>query len=370
MDKWLSGEGSFKRVSPAPAQDENGVPVEEVKKVYESSSIEELRNRIAEQLKTKETKKKTLQNSFLLLAVLALVLAVASAFLLARVGVLQGQNQSLNKEVESLKSQIQSLERENKNIQSRIDMAEREKEDLKGRIDTLAGKNESLEQELRKNQTLIGNATEEKTYLEDILITKTKEIDQLKKNTASGPSLTAGAAAPVSADLQSLSRQLKEKDAEIQRLSDQNRILSDRIEKLYKITNDKIAAINVAKITLEETIAEARKNIDNEWSTVDLGSIQASQKPDGLASNPSQQTGAAKKEGHVLAINEEHGFVVVDLGKANGIDSNTLFTVRHNGEVIATLTVLEIRDVMSACNIKDVRSGKRIAINDPVSIQK
>jgi hypothetical protein len=38
------------------------------------------------------------------------------------------------------------------------------------------------------------------------------------------------------------------------------------------------------------------------------------------------------------------------------------------GQPIATLSVLELRDVMAACNIKDIADGQKIEINDPVSV--
>ncbi len=366
MDKWVSGESSFKRV--VPAENENGAPVEEARQVYESSSIEELKNRLSEQLKRKETKKRGFRNSLLVMAVLTSVFAVSTVLLLTRVGVLQGRNQGLSLEIEALNSQIQTLESENKSIQSRITMAERERDDLKGRLSDTVRLKESLEEELRKNQTLVGNTNEEKTYLEEILISKTKEIEALRKNS---PAAAAATTTSVSGELRTLSQELKEKDAEVARLSEQNRILSNRIEKLYKITNDKIAQINVAKIALEETISEARNNIDREWSTVDLGSIQAT--PTSIATAAAQPTGdktTGRKEGRVLAINEEHGFVVVDLGKANGIDSGARLVVKQNGETIAALAPLEIRDVMTACNIKELKSGRKIAVSDSVSIQK
>src|SRR3989338_1639181 len=351
MNKWFSSESFFKRVSPA--QSDNGASVEETKKLYESGSVEELQNSLSSQLKKKEAKRNTLKNSLILTAVLTCLLAAASVFLLAKVGSLQGQNQNLSNEAAGLRAAIQSLESENKEIRSKIVLAEKEREDLKGKIDTLSRQKETLEQELRNNQTLVTDADEEKTYLEEILINKTKEIERLKKNAPAGTPITATPPAVAS------------KDAEIKRLSEQNRILSNRIESLYKITNDKIAAINVAKITLDETITEARKNIDNEWSTVNLGSIQASQ-----TAAKSEPNRLPKKEGHVLAINEQHGFVVVDLGKANGMGADSSLTLNQNGEAIATLVPLEIRDVMTACNIRDIKPGRKIAINDPVSIRK
>ena len=77
-----------------------------------------------------------------------------------------------------------------------------------------------------------------------------------------------------------------------------------------------------------------------------------------------------KKEGRVLAVNEEHGFVIVDLGKVDGLKDGADLTLQKNNETVGTLKVLEIRDVMTACNIKELAAGKKIEPNDLVLIQK
>lgn len=350
MEKWPPSESSFKRISAS--QTENG-SVEEAKKIYESPSVEELQNRLADQLKRKETSGRKLINSLFLTGAFAGILGITALLLAIRVGGLQGQNRMLTGELDTLKTQIKTLETENKQIRSQITMAERERDDLKGRLADATQVRLKLENELRDNQTIVGNANEEKTYLEEILIHKTKEIEELRKNAPTAASVA------VSQDARDLASQLREKDAELARLTEQNRILSNRIEKLYRVTNEKISEINVAKIALEETIAQARKNIENEWSTVDLGAIQAGQK-----------SASAPSAGQVLAVNDEHGFIVVNLGRTHGMTAQTRLIVRQNGDGIATLSPLEIRDVMTACNIKEIQSGRKIAVSDPVSIQK
>jgi hypothetical protein len=175
-----------------------------------------------------------------------------------------------------------------------------------------------------------------------------------------------------------------QKDEDLQRLNEQNRILQEKLDRLYRMTSDKINEINVAKIALEETVSTARKNINDEWKTVDLGSVTstASSMPAPMpaamrSSTPLRQmeiqeekiqTDQTKNEGHVLAINNEHGFVVIDLGKVNNLQSDATLQVLKDGVPVATLNVLEIRDVMAACNIRELESGQHIEINDAVTI--
>ena len=279
----------------------------------------------------------------------AVLFAVTTALLLLGFFFVQRQNRSLNEENQQNKNKIEAIQKEKQNL----DQA----------IEKLKGETQSLAAQLKKTEDNLTSINEEKTYLEEILIHKTKEIERMKQGGAVSPTLSV---VPASADIE---QRLARKDEELQRLTEQNAILSKKLDKLYKTTNDKISEINVAKITLEETISEARKAIENEWKTVDLGTISA-------GGNTGQKTKAVeakrtpKNQGKVLAVNETHGFVVVDLGKTDGLNDETLLSLSQNGESIATLKVLEIRDAMTACNIKDLTAGKKIQVNDLVLIQK
>ena len=237
------------------------------------------------------------------------------------------------------KTNAELLER-SKVLQAKIEETQRSTADLgqqtKETLAALKRDNQSLHLALKKNAARLESLHEEKSYLEEMLINKTKQIEL---------------SAPVPGD----------RDEEMKRLIEQNRILQDKLDRLYKTTSAKINEINIAKIALEETVSTAKKKIDDEWNTVNLGSVSAGTE----AVPPAHE---ARSEGKVLAINPEHGFVVVDLGKADNLPSDATLEVTKNGEHVATLSVLEIRDVMAACNIKDLRDGQTIEINDPVSI--
>ena len=259
----------------------------------------------------------------------------------------------------SLLSDKRSLQRENHafleeshRLENLLGKTKQHRRKLVERLQSNAKKTRSLTEALKKTQADAASVKEEKTYLEEMLLDKTKEIETLKTQNqgqaaAQEPALSAG-----------------NNPEELKRLSEQNNLLKEKLNRLYKIITGKISEINIAKITLGDTVASAKKNIEDEWNTVNLGSVTAG------SAQTTAQTAAAKlpkSEGHVLAINNEHGFVVIDLGRADNLGSDAILEVKKNGQAIATLSVLEIRDAMAACNIKDIRDGQHIEINDPVS---
>lgn len=312
---------------------------------------------------------------------LTAVLFIASVGLLFSNQSYVKKNKELSSSLQKLQNNFNELEARNKELLAKIDENtaagqnfEKQSQEMKDSLEAIKRENESIQYDLKKAKAEAEQATEEKTYLEDMLIRKTKEIEALSKGTAlSQTSPAPQAPTPAVAEASNLnpgqiSEQIRQKDAEIQRLSDQNKLLSEKIERLYKITNDKISEINVAKIALEDTVSAARKKIDEEWNTVNLGSISVDKNGSSSSATPAR-TGP-KKEGHILATNDDHGFVVVDLGKIDNLDSGAELSVLREGKPVAELTVLEVRDVMTACNIKRLEEGQKIQVNDLVLLKK
>lgn len=287
------------------------------------------------------------------------------------------KNQTLVQQSRDLQQSLDTILSSNKEFLNGLASSEKEKLNLKSAFENLKKENETLRFNLKKVEAKIDTIKEEKTYLEEMLINRTKQIDILNSQKEAAPQLPI-----LNQEIQTLGAQVGQKDEDLQRLNDQNRILQEKLDRLYRMTNDKINEINVAKIALEETVSTARKNINDEWKTIDLGAVTstASSMPAPApmrATTPLRQmeiqeekipTNEPKNEGHVLAINNEHGFVVIDLGKVDNLKSDATLQVVKNGIPVATLNVLEIRDVMAACNIKELESGQHIEINDAVRI--
>lgn len=309
--------------------------------------------------------------------VLALTVAVIALSL---------QNQALRQDVASLRASSASLRDKYDRLRAKnlelvkvieknaalVKSVEEQKKTLKSTMEAVKKENEAVQYEMKKAEAQMNAAVEEKTYLEDMLIHKTREIESLKKTAADSPAAAAPSAAVAEASKSAagISDQIRQKEAEIQKLSEQNRALSEKLDRLYQVTTSQISEINVAKIALEETVTGARDTIDDEWNTVNLGSINAGNQGAAPAPKAPARPSGPKTEGKVLAVNETHGFVVVDLGKVDNLSSGTGLVIVREGKNIADLSVLEIRDVMAACNVKNLAEGQKIRVNDAVRIQK
>ena len=68
--------------------------------------------------------------------------------------------------------------------------------------------------------------------------------------------------------------------------------------------------------------------------------------------------------GRVVTVNREHNFVVIDLGKQDGVDIGTAFNVYRGDSFIGSMEVIQTRERISACDIKNIEEGFFIEVDD------
>ncbi len=305
----------------------------------------------------------------LLVTALFGVLSLYALNLLSEKNALVRQNRTLIEDSQSLGRTLELVQSMNRDFVKNVQGSSKEKETLEEALEKLKKENDEIRLAIQRNEARYESLKEEKTYLEEMLINKTKQIEILNSQThEQAPAAPAPVISYENVDPGNVDAAIQQKNVELKQLNEQNRVLQEKLDRLYRTTSDKINEINIAKIALNDTVSTARKKIEDEWNTVNLGSVTTSAVSDRDKLPPSEARQQPKSEGHVLAINNEHGFVVIDLGKVDNLSSESTLEVRKNGAVIATLNILEIRDVMAACNIRDLQDGQRVEINDPVSI--
>lgn len=308
----------------------------------------------------------------IILLVLAAALFLFGLFSFMRNNLLQGQIKSLKDVSKKMETEMDRLRKESDANRDIVQKLDSEKEGLSTSLKNIQKENARLSEGLRKNEASLKELGEEKKYLEEMLINKTreieaknKELEDLKRGPGALP--TEGAPAPLPGTPDDLVLQIRQKDDEIARLSEQNKILASKMESLFKVTSAKIAEISTARAALEDTVDKARKKIEDEWNTVDLGAITMN--PANAGKSIRSLAAGAQDEGRVLVVNPEHGFIVISLGGNDGVKADTRFAVMRNNQPVAFLKVLEIKDMMTACTIEDASKSVKILPDDIVAVQ-
>jgi len=76
---------------------------------------------------------------------------------------------------------------------------------------------------------------------------------------------------------------------------------------------------------------------------------------------------SSRSRGRIITINRDHDFVVIDLGRRDNVDVGTYFDVYKGGLAIGSIEVIQIRDRISACDIKHVKDGYKIEVDDLIA---
>lgn len=70
--------------------------------------------------------------------------------------------------------------------------------------------------------------------------------------------------------------------------------------------------------------------------------------------------------GHIIHLNEDYSFVVINLGSADGVKKGMVFSVFQKDEEAAKIKVAEVRRHISGCAIQLVYTGRGIGLGDVI----
>ncbi|MCM8765282.1 MAG: hypothetical protein NC920_00315 [Candidatus Omnitrophica bacterium] len=158
--------------------------------------------------------------------------------------------------------------------------------------------------------------------------------------------------------IESLSTELDKEKASGLELSEKLKARESEVERL----NSELNKLKREKETLENKIKEAEAKIKNlELTLVQLQTIKTEleRKLDNIMSKRLEvelekvviKRPASGRVGRILAVNHPYEFVVIDLGKEQGIEMGTLLGVYQGEEMIARIKVEKVYENMSVADI-------------------
>jgi len=236
----------------------------------------------------------------------------------------------------------------------------RESNDLKSENTTLLSKVSQLENDLRGNQSKIDSLQREKSVLETDLNSLRNEKKDLLKQLDSNQKL-----------LDNMSREVareKNDKAGMRTLKAENDLLIRQLKSLSSrkmILDQKVQSLQESKATLEKRLHEMNTMLTKKVSAHDSLIRESVELPAIIvrSSSSSEKAEAQVFAGKILAVNTDNNFVIIDLGAASGVKIGDMFNVYRAGESIGSLAVIQIRDSISACDIKRTSAPLKIGDN-------
>jgi len=258
------------------------------------------------------------------------------------------ERRQLQEKVSALSSDLDKASQDKQDIQKRYELIIKERDDLVEKLKTLQKNNEKLRGDLN-------NLTREKQRLgqslESNLAPLRDENTQLKQQLGNLNSLKT--------KLEGELGQLKEEKSDFQRRLNQiDALLEQKLTRLrYLSIKDELDAIRGGSSTAEtQSLAvQAPGPSQPEKESIELPPIVVRPQSQPQPEKPIWQKkgSAAKPTGTVLELNKENKFVIIDLGQDVGTKLGDTFKVYKQGNPIANIEVIQVRQSISACDIKE-----------------
>lgn len=249
------------------------------------------------------------------------------------------ERRQLQGKVNALSNDLDKLSQEKQDIQKQYDLVARQKDELVGKLETLQQNNERLRND-------ISNLTREKQTLGQRL---GDDLALLKKGSTE-----------LKQQLENLNVLKNKLDSELGQIKGEKSDIERKFNLIELFVQQKLSKAEYAG--LQEQLEAMRGSSAPEAPTrrpetesVELPPIVVRpQTPAPLDTSVRQEKSApVKLTGTILEVNKEQKFVVIDLGEDVGIKVGDTLKVYKQGKVIGTIEVIQVRQSISACDIKE-----------------
>jgi chromosome segregation ATPase len=145
----------------------------------------------------------------------------------------------------------------------------------------------------------------------------------------------------------------EEKNSIEKKLVETENVIQGRIDEIWQIKKDIDSRIDAPQpaarasqeIELAPIVVSAKKN-----ASAAPQAKQAAKQPAKQAERPA--AASKRLQGSIVSVNEDNNFVIVDLGERSGIKVGNAFKVYHNGTQVGAVEVIQVRQDISAADIK------------------
>jgi len=245
-----------------------------------------------------------------------------------------------------LEMQISSIRSELKNLQISNESLQREKGALEIDITSLRNDKKDLLRQLDYNQKLLDSMSQEVVRERNDKVAIQDSFKAIKAENGI-----------LSRQLKSLISRKEALDKKVQSLQEGKVTVEKRLNEMETMFTDRISKIGSLKNDLDDIKsdkAEDTKKISKE--SVELPAIVVRSTP--VAGR--EETEALTFPGKILAVNLDSNFVVIDLGSSAGVNVGNVFNVYRNAKSIGSLSVIQTRANISACDIKRMSTPLKI----------
>ncbi|MCM8779273.1 MAG: hypothetical protein NC834_05795, partial [Candidatus Omnitrophica bacterium] len=165
-------------------------------------------------------------------------------------------------------------------------------------------------------------------------------------------------------DLENRINSLKE---EIGRTEDERQMLNSQMERVNQLLEEKLNEVNRVREELEKALQEAKRiALTGTPSPVELLPVvvkkEGSEKQPQTTISPSpvKFSPPQTEQANIVLFNEKYNFVILNIGKREGVMEGMLFDLYENNENIGQVKIKEVRERLSAAEVVSIDKDKKI----------
>lgn len=272
----------------------------------------------------------------------------ASPFLVKLLGEKKGFEadvEGLKKTIEDSRDELVRITEERNALESRIEEIQTAKVKIEEKLRQEQGKIEAMTMAMEKEKA--GRLSVAESLSENFSRVK-REKEALE-----------GELSRVSQEKIGLEQELDQMRDHLQEINEKRDQLATQVKEINQVLETRLREIEQIRSVYEKTIDESRQIARIEKDVVELPPIVVKGETSASSQNPKDPPSSTAKaavfeqvkNGKIVSVNEKFRFVVINLGKVDGIQEGMNFHVYRDGEALGLLQVTEARQKISACDI-------------------
>ncbi len=239
----------------------------------------------------------------------------------------------------NLQLEVQSLQQELANAKVELVEIKKKNSDMQLELSEVKNQKEAIEHEIKRGKDLadtlsleVARIQNEKKFLDNRLMKVGEENDDLREK------------------IKQLTSTKIALEKSIVRMQDEKKNLEDKLIETENVIQNRIDEIWEIKKGIDETFrpAKARQKGEVELTPIVVSASGETEK----YPYPYEGKGPGF-EGNIVSVNDDNNFVIVDVGKTDGLRLGDSLGVYRGAEYVAGLEVIQIRDDIAAADIKN-----------------
>jgi len=233
------------------------------------------------------------------------------------------------------RQKVASLQDNLEDLRMRYKLTENKLEDTKKQLAQLENK---LEEANNQIEMLNNELSKEKQYKEEL----SNSLQELKENLKAKEEKETG----LQQEIERAQKEIKRLQAKLKNTEEEKTELENKIKNLESMQQE--------KVELGEIVVEQKTPVAGEIKPA----TKKEEKTKKLFPN------RASLEGNVLVVNKDYNFVVINLGKQDGVALNDVFSIYRNEKYLGDVKVEKLHDSMCAAGFVSAGLKEKISEGD------